>query len=136
MVWRIACLASLAACSKAYEPPRAKPSRRDTESVQARAPGDASDRIDHISDHPDRHATGAQRESLPPGAYAVSSAGFLRITKGDKSIVEGLPPSPRGAGEFPMGCWAAPDGSVYVVGKQYTGVPGPDDGAVYTSDPR
>ena len=34
-----------------------------------------------------------------------------------------------------MGLWVAPDHTLFVVGKQYTGRPGPDDGVVWRRDP-
>jgi len=57
--------------------------------------------------------------------------GFLQIADASGKHEEPLPESPRHHGEYPDGCYAAADGAVYVVGKQYTGVPGPDDGVVW-----
>jgi hypothetical protein len=62
---------------------------------------------------------------------SMQTRGFLRITTEAGERVEALPESPLGAGEFPEACWAAPDGTVYAVGKQYTGKPGPDPGVVW-----
>ena len=61
--------------------------------------------------------------------------GFLRISDADGTREEPLPDSPLAAGEFPMGLWVAPDHTVFAVGKQYTGQPGPDDGAVWRREP-
>lgn len=61
--------------------------------------------------------------------------GFLAIEGPDGRREEALPGSPLGAGEFPMGLWVAPDHTVFAVGKQYTGQPGPDDGVVWRRDP-
>src|SRR5882724_1355812 len=51
--------------------------------------------------------------------------GFLRIEDTHGKREEALPESPLHHGEFPEGCYAAADGTVYAVGKQYTGVDGP-----------
>jgi len=61
--------------------------------------------------------------------------GFLRISDADGTREEPLPDSPLAAGEFPMGLWVAADHTVFAVGKQYTGQPGPDDGVVWRRAP-
>ncbi|HEY4180328.1 MAG TPA: hypothetical protein VGM90_25975 [Kofleriaceae bacterium] len=63
------------------------------------------------------------------------TTGFLRIKDGKGTHEEQLPGSPRKHGEFPEGCYASADGAVYAVGKQYTGVDGPDDGVVWKRAP-
>lgn len=82
---------------------------------------------------PDPAAAKAQRK--PMRVMRMSSHGFLRITENGVNREEALPESPLKHGEFPEGCWAAPDGAVYAVGKQYTGVPGPDFGVVWRRAP-
>jgi hypothetical protein len=67
----------------------------------------------------------------PMRVTRMATKGFLRIRDGSGEHEEPLPDSPLGAGEFPRGVWAAADGAVYVVGKLYTGKPGPDDGFVW-----
>lgn len=80
----------------------------------------------------------------PPGAPAAPAAmevtemftrGFLRIDDHGDVREETVPESPLGHGEFPMGMWVAPDGTVFVVGKQYTGGSLPDDGVVWRRAP-
>lgn len=81
----------------------------------------------------------------PPGAATpkpagmvvtqMSTHGFLRIDDAAGTREEPLPASPLGEGEFPTAVWAAPDHTVFAVGKQYTGQPGPDDGVVWRRDP-
>jgi hypothetical protein len=71
----------------------------------------------------------------PMRVMRMATRGFLRITEGGKDREEPLPDSPLKSGEFPEACWVAPDGAVYAVGKQYTGVPGPDYGAVWRRAP-
>jgi hypothetical protein len=74
----------------------------------------------------------------PPTGMRVMSMtchGFLAIEDATGRREEPLPASPLGEGEFPMGLWVAPDHTVFAVGKQYTGRPGPDDGAVWRRDP-
>jgi hypothetical protein len=61
--------------------------------------------------------------------------GYLRIEDASGKREEPLPESPLGHGEFPEGCYTASDGTIYAVGKQYTGVDGPDDGAVWKRAP-
>ena len=74
--------------------------------------------------------------AVPVGATAMSTRGFFAIEDASgRRDEEPLPDSPLGHGEFPMGLWVAPDHTVYVVGKQYTGRPGPDDGVVWRRSP-
>lgn len=74
--------------------------------------------------------------SAAPIAMDMRTSGFLRITSADHPLrEEPLPASPLGEGEFPMGLWVAPDHTVFAVGKQYTGRPGPDDGVVWQRAP-
>lgn len=86
--------------------------------------------------------------AAPPGATASAAAGapmvvtqmatrgYFAIEHADGRREEApLPDSPHGHGEFPMGLWVAPDHTLFVVGKQYTGRPGPDDGVVWRRDP-
>ncbi len=78
----------------------------------------------------------APRPATPRDAPMVvtqmATRGFFAIEDASgRREEEPLPESPLGHGEFPMGLWAAPDQSVYVVGKLYTGRPGPDDGIVW-----
>ncbi len=86
-----------------------------------------------------------RRSSVPPGrissapaprtsgvrAMRMHTQGFLRISQGTSTIEEPLPGSTRNAGEMPLGVWVDDEKTAYVVGKQYTGKPGPDDGAVW-----
>lgn len=71
----------------------------------------------------------------PMRVTRMASNGFLRITEKGVDREEALPESPLKHGEFPEACWVAPDGTVYAVGKQYTGVPGPDFGVVWRRAP-
>lgn len=66
---------------------------------------------------------------------AMRTHGFLAVSGPDGAREEPLPGSPLGAGEFPSAVWVAPDHTVFAVGKQYTGQPGPDDGAVWRRAP-
>ena len=105
----------------------------------------ACSKRDDDSDFAKRPPPPAQREPSAPAserraAPAVSAGdevtamavrGFLRIEDATGKHEEPLPESPRHHGEYPEGCYAAADGAVYAVGKQYTGVDGPDDGAVW-----
>lgn len=61
----------------------------------------------------------------------MATRGFFAIEDASGRREEALPDSPLRSGEFPMGLWVAPDHTVFVVGKLYTGKPGPDDGAVW-----
>lgn len=66
----------------------------------------------------------------------MAVSGHVRIRDASGERVEDLPPSPRGEGEMPEGIWAAPGGGpLFVVGKLYSGQPGPDDGVIYRKDP-
>lgn len=82
----------------------------------------------------------------PPAAAATKPAegmevtemdtrGFLRITDDGGVREEPLPDSPLGQGEFPMAVWVAPDHTVYVVGKEYTGGSLPDNGVAWRRAP-
>ncbi len=76
----------------------------------------------------------APAPAAPAGGMEVTTMdtrGFLRIAGRE----EPLPASPLGEGEFPMAVWAAPDHTVYVVGKQYTGGSLPDDGVAWRRAP-
>ena len=42
-----------------------------------------------------------------------------------------MPESPHHAGDQVRDAWVAPDGTEFVTGYVYTGVPGPDDGVIY-----
>lgn len=82
---------------------------------------------------PDDEAEDTPEESAASGMVVMQmlTHGFLRIADANGTREEPLPDSPLRAGEFPMGLWVAPDHTVFAVGKQYTGEPGPDDGAVW-----
>ncbi len=70
----------------------------------------------------------------PPAPLKVMrmlTHGLVRVVEGGVEHEETLPDSPLGHGEFPTAITGAPGGEVYVVGKLYTGRPGPDDGVVY-----
>lgn len=78
----------------------------------------------------------ASSNAAPMVVTAMATRGFFAIEDASGARVEEpLPESPLGHGEFPMGLWVAPDRTVYVVGKQYTGRPGPDDGVVWRRAP-
>ncbi len=80
----------------------------------------------------------ATASTEPAGGMEVTemdTRGFLRIDDGGDVREEPLPESPLGEGEFPMAVWAAPDHTVYVVGKQYTGGSLPDDGVAWRRAP-
>lgn len=96
----------------------------------------ACSKRDDLSDFDKRPPPPAQRAApvapaARPRAIALAVRGFLRIEDASGKREEPLPESPRHHGEFPEGCYASADGAVYAVGKQYTGVPGPDDGVVW-----
>jgi hypothetical protein len=68
----------------------------------------------------------------PMRVMRMRTSGFLRMTNpAGVKHEEPLPRSPYGSGEFPTACWSPGDGSVYAVGKLYSGKPGPDHGFVY-----
>jgi hypothetical protein len=71
------------------------------------------------------------RAQAPMVVTEMATRGFFAIEDASGRREEPLPDSPLGSGEFPMGLWVAPDHTVFVVGKLYTGRPGPDDGAVW-----
>ena len=71
------------------------------------------------------------RAKKPMKVTAMHSTGFLRTRRGAQKTEERLPGSPYKSGEYPQGVYAPGDGSVFVVGKLYTGKPGPDHGVVY-----
>lgn len=84
------------------------------------------------------YAPPSEAEEAPVTGMVVMQMrthGFLRITDANGTREEPLPDSPLAAGEFPMGLWVAPDHTVFAVGKQYTGQPGPDDGVVWRREP-
>ncbi len=51
------------------------------------------------------------------------------------SMGDSLPPALHGHGEALRGAWMAPDGTAFLAGYMYTGVPGPDTGVIYRKDP-
>src|SRR5262245_20275458 len=71
----------------------------------------------------------------PMRVMRMMCRGFLRIRENGVDREEPLPASPLGHGEFPTACWATSDGTVYAVGKLYSGKPGPDDGVVWKRTP-
>jgi hypothetical protein len=73
----------------------------------------------------------APRGAKPMVVTEMATRGFFAVEDASGRREEPLPDSPLGSGEFPMGLWVAPDHTVFVVGKLYTGKPGPDDGAVW-----
>lgn len=72
-----------------------------------------------------------RRGQAPMVVTEMATRGFFAIEDASGRRDEPLPDSPLRSGEFPMGLWVAPDHTVFVVGKLYTGKPGPDDGAVW-----
>ena len=77
-------------------------------------------------------------ESVQAGMVVTRMAvsGHVRIRDASGERVEDLPASPFGEGEMPEGVFAAPGaGPLFVVGKLYSGQPGPDHGVVYRKDP-
>ena len=78
----------------------------------------------------------APAKKKPMRVMRMHSTGFLEISNGADRREEQLPESPLEHGEYPEGCWVAPDGTLYAVGKQYTGVPGPDFGVVWKRTPK
>ncbi len=74
----------------------------------------------------------APMASAPMVVTEMKTRGFFSIEDASGKREEPLPASPLGPwGEFPMGIWVSPEHTVYVVGKLYTGRPGPDDGVVW-----
>ncbi len=67
----------------------------------------------------------------PMRVMHMHTVGLVRITDDQGERVESLPDSPLGHGEYPEGLTVSDAGNVYVVGKLYTGRPGPDDGVVW-----
>lgn len=77
----------------------------------------------------------AEPEREPMRVTRMKVWGCLTIEDADGAREERFPPSPRGAGEFPTAIWGAPDGTVWITAKLYSGAPGPDDGVVYSRAP-
>lgn len=71
----------------------------------------------------------------PMVVQTMATRGYFARADGSGEREEPLPESPLGHGEFPMGLWVAPDHTVFVVGKLYTGRPGPDEGVVWRRAP-
>lgn len=71
----------------------------------------------------------------PMRMMRMLSTGFLRMEGPDGTHDEQLPASPHGHGEYPQGLWVSSEGIVYIVAKQYTGRPGPDDGVLFRRKP-
>lgn len=69
--------------------------------------------------------------AAPMVVTEMDTRGFFSIEDAAGKREEPLPESPLGHGEFPMGLWVSPAHTVFVVGKLYTGRPGPDDGVVW-----
>jgi len=70
-------------------------------------------------------------KTAPMVVTEMRSRGYFSIEDASGKREEPLPESPLGHGEFPMGLWVSPAHTVHVVGKLYTGRPGPDDGVVW-----
>lgn len=98
---------ALAACSKGGDPPR------------------------ESQDRPPPPSTVAPPQRMPKRVTRMHATGFLEIQDRAGAREEQLPESPLHHGEYPEWCWVAPTGTLYAVGKQYTGVPGPDYGVVW-----
>lgn len=71
----------------------------------------------------------------PMRVVRMMSTGFLRIEGPDGVREEQLPMSPHDHGEYPQGIWGNGEGTIYIVAKQYTGRPGPDDGVLFRRKP-
>lgn len=71
----------------------------------------------------------------PMRVMAMRCHGFVRIIDASGEREVALPASPLEHGEFPTAIGGPPSGEVYVVGKLYTGKPGPDHGVVYQLQP-
>lgn len=71
----------------------------------------------------------------PMRVMQMRSTGFFRIEGPEGVRDEQLPTSPNGHGEYPQGIWGNGNGTLYVVAKQYTGRPGPDDGVLFRRNP-
>ncbi len=67
----------------------------------------------------------------PMRVMRMFTTGYVRVIEAGVEHEETLPASPLGHGDYPTAIGAAPGGEVYLVGKLYTGRPGPDDGVVY-----
>jgi hypothetical protein len=77
---------------------------------------------------------GLQAPPPPPPPMRVMrmfTTGLVRVIENGFEHEEALPASPLGHGDYPTAIGAAPSGDIYLVGKLYTGRPGPDDGVVY-----
>ncbi len=85
----------------------------------------------------------AHPEGFPPCGPGVTGPCFMKTSSEIANIVgndiasEGdkLPPALHGHDEAIRGAYVAPDGAEFLVGYNYTGVPGPDTGVVYRKDP-
>jgi hypothetical protein len=71
------------------------------------------------------------------GPCSMKTTSEIGHLKGEAITSQGdaLPPALHGSGEALRGAWIAPDGTSFLVGYDYTGVPGPDTGVVYRKDP-
>lgn len=67
----------------------------------------------------------------PMRVMRMFTVGIVRVIEAGVEHEETLPASPLGHGDYPTAICAAPGGEIYLVGKLYTGRPGPDDGVVY-----
>jgi hypothetical protein len=101
------------------------PAKVDTEALEA-----AYQKT--VEEHPEGLPECGPDVTGPCTMKTTSGIGHLeggKWTSGDK-----LPPALHGHGEALRGAWVAPDGTEFLTGYMYTGVPGPDTGVVYRKD--
>jgi hypothetical protein len=78
-------------------------------------------------------ARAAESASATPGSGEIHTISGIGLLQGVKVVRanDPLPPAMHGHGEALRGAWLAPDGTEFLAGYMYTGVPGPDTGVVY-----
>lgn len=73
--------------------------------------------------------------ATPAVAQSIKSTSEIgTFEKGKWTKTDRLPPALHGSGEALRDAYVAPDGTQFLVGYMYTGVPGPDTGVVYRKD--
>lgn len=68
------------------------------------------------------------------GFYSPDGIDLVSTDREGKVTLAPFPPAIHKHGESIGGAWVAPDGSLFAAGFMFTGVPGPDTGAIYQRD--
>ena len=68
------------------------------------------------------------------GFYSPDGIDLVSTNREGKLVTTPFPAAIHKHGESIGGAWVAPDGSLFAAGFMFTGVPGPDTGAVYQRD--